>query len=362
MNPNELRALVDRLPRARLLQYPTPLDEVPRFARALAGERAPRIFLKRDDLTPITGGGNKARVLEFFVGEALELGADVLVAGGGVAQSNHARACGAVARKFGMKPVMVLRGGGHHAEGTPQGNLLLDKLLDVELRFVSPEQLADGGRFGLSGFMDEAAEEYRRRGHRPYVIKSSPFPPGPVGYVAATMELQEQLGQLGVDGPLRIYGPSTGGTQAGLMLGAEALGLPWRVIGASPSPVTEDAAREQVARVAGWTAERLGLATRISPAAVEHLGGRYAGDAYGAPTEQSLEALRLLALTEGTIVDPVYNAKALAALVDQVRSGAIGRDETVVYVNTGGFPGLFAYAEELSAYYDGASAISFRGA
>src|SRR4051794_31881609 len=171
MLPNELLALVDRLPRARLLSYPTPLDEVPRFARALAGDRAPRIFLKRDDLTPITGGGNKARVLEFFIGEALEQGADVLVAGGGAAQSNHARACGAVARKFGMKPVMVLRSGGHHAEGTPQGNLLLDKLLDVELRFVAPEQLADAGRFGLSGFMDEAAEEYRRSGHKPYVIK-----------------------------------------------------------------------------------------------------------------------------------------------------------------------------------------------
>jgi 1-aminocyclopropane-1-carboxylate deaminase/D-cysteine desulfhydrase-like pyridoxal-dependent ACC family enzyme len=351
MERAELRARIDRLPRARLLQYPTPLDELPRFAEAIGGSRAPRIFMKRDDQSPITGGGNKARVLEFFLGEAVAQGADVLIAGGGVAQSNHARACGAVARKFGMKPVMVLRGGGHHAEGTPQGNLLLDKILDVELRFVDPQQMADAGRFGLGAFMDEAAEEYRRRGHKPYVIKGSPTPPGPVGYVAAAIELLEQLDERSARATL-LYAPSTGGTQAGLMLGAEALGLPWRVVGASPSPTPEADARAQVARVAGWTAERLGLDTRITAETVTNFGDRYAGDAYGKPTETSLEALRLLALTEGVIVDPVYNAKALAALVDQVRTGAIGPGETVVYVNTGGFPGLFAYNEELAAYCD----------
>src|SRR5262249_29636155 len=175
-----LQARIDALPRARLIPYPTPLEEVPRFAKAIAGDRAPRIFLKRDDLTPITGGGNKARVLEFFMGEAVAQGCDVLIAGGGVAQSNHARACGAAARKFGMKPVMVLRAGGDHGEGTvPQGNLLLDKLLDVELRFVEPSRMADGGRFGLVPFMEETAEEYRVRGHKPYVIQGSPYPPGP---------------------------------------------------------------------------------------------------------------------------------------------------------------------------------------
>jgi 1-aminocyclopropane-1-carboxylate deaminase/D-cysteine desulfhydrase-like pyridoxal-dependent ACC family enzyme len=349
MNRAELRERIDKLPRARLLQYPTPLDEVPRFAKAIGGERAPRIFLKRDDLTPITGGGNKARVLEFFLGEALAQGADVLIAGGGVAQSNHARACAAAARKLGMKPVMVLRGGGHHEQGTPQGNLLLDKILDVELRFIDPQRLADAGRFGLGQFMDETAEEYRQRGHRPYVIKGSPTPPGPVGYVAAAIELLEQMEERGASVDW-IYAPSTGGTQAGLMVGAEALGLPWKLVGSSPSPTPEAKAREQVARVAGWTAERLGIETKITAETVTNFGDRYAGERYGEPTEAALEALRLLAVTEGVIVDPVYNAKALGALVDQVRRGAFRPDETVVYVNTGGFPGLFAYNEELVAY------------
>jgi len=349
MDRAELQARIDRLPRARLLSYATPLEEVPRFARAIAGERAPRIFLKRDDLTPITGGGNKARVLEFFLGEALAQGCDVLISGGGVAQSNHARACAAAARKHGMHPVMVLRAGGDHGEDTtPQGNLLLDTLLDAELRFIPPERM-EGGRFGLVPFMDEAAEEYRQRGRKPYVLRGSPSPPGPVGYVAAALEILDQLDAAGARADW-FFAPSTGGTQAGLMVGAEALGLPWKIVGVSPSPAADADTRAQVARVAGWTAERLGIETRITAEAVRNFGRRYAGDRYGKPTDAALEALRLLALTEGVIVDVVYNAKALAGLVDQVRQGAIGPDETVVYVDTGGFPELFAYNEELVAY------------
>jgi 1-aminocyclopropane-1-carboxylate deaminase/D-cysteine desulfhydrase-like pyridoxal-dependent ACC family enzyme len=326
---------------------------VPRFARAVAGDRAPRIFLKRDDLTPITGGGNKARVLEFFLGEAIEQGCDVLISGGGVAQSNQARACGAVARKLGMHPVMVLRAGGDHGEdAVPQGNLLLDRILDVELRFVPPERMREGGRFGLVPFMEEAAEEFRRRGRRPYLLRGSPYPPGPVGYVAAALEILDQLDAAGARADW-FFAPSTGGTQAGLMVGAEALGLPWKVVGVSPSPVPDADSRAQVARVAGWTAERLGLETRITAETVRNFGTRYAGDRYGKPTGASLEALRLLALTEGVVVDAVYNAKALAGLVDQIRQGAIGPDETVVYVDTGGFPELFAYNEELVDYLEG---------
>jgi 1-aminocyclopropane-1-carboxylate deaminase/D-cysteine desulfhydrase-like pyridoxal-dependent ACC family enzyme len=350
MDNAALRELVDRLPRVHLTALPTPLEEVPRFARAIAGDRAPRIFIKRDDLTQIVGGGNKARVLEFFIGEALAQDANVLIAGGGVAQSNHARACGAAARKFGMKPVMVLRAGGDHGETTiPQGNLLLDRLLDIELRFVSPEQMKDRGRFGLVPFMEEAAEEYRARGFRPYIIPGSPYAPGPVGYVNAALELDAQLDALGASTDW-IFAPSTGGTQAGLMVGAEALGRDWKVVGVSPSTVRDDDAREQVARVAGWTAERLGLSTAIVPEAIRNFGNRYAGDRYGKPTEAGLAALHLLATTEGVVLDPVYNAKAMSGLIDQIRLGAVRPNETVIFVNTGGFPELFAYNAEIAEY------------
>jgi L-cysteate sulfo-lyase len=343
MTASQLQTRIDALPRARLTQLPTPLEEVPRFAKEIGGDRAPRIFVKRDDLTGITGGGNKARVLEFFLGEAKAQGCDVLIAGGGVAQSNHARACGAAARRLGMKPVMVLRGGGdHHDDDAPQGNLLLDVALDVELHFVVPPS---DGRFSLGDAMDEVAEDYRRRGHRPYVIKGSPTPPGPVGYVNAAIELTEQIEH--VDW---LFMPSTGGTQGGLMLGAEQLGLDWKVVGLSPSVTTVEAAREQVARVIGWTAERLGLTTAITPAAVLNEGGRYAGERYGKPTQAGLEALRLLAQSEGIMVDPVYNAKALSGMIDFVRSGRVGPNDTVVYVNTGGFPELFAYNREVAEY------------
>jgi 1-aminocyclopropane-1-carboxylate deaminase/D-cysteine desulfhydrase-like pyridoxal-dependent ACC family enzyme len=350
-----LQALVDRLPRVKLTDLPTPLDEVPRFARAIAGPNAPRLFVKRDDLTQIVGGGNKARVLEFFLGEARARGCDVLIAGGGGAHSNHARACGAAARRLGMTPVMVLRAGGER--DTPQGNLLLDKLLGIELHFIAPEQVADAGRFGLVPFMEEIAEDYRRRGRNPYLIRGSPYPPGPVGYVNAALELLGQLESVGAAADW-IFAPSTGSTQAGLLLAVEALGLSWRVVGVSPGAIADEAARSQVATVAGWTAAHLGLTTGIVAEGIRSFGRRYGTDRSGRPTEAGLEALRTLAETEGIVIDPAYNAQAMAGLVDQIRTGAIRPGETAVYVNTGGFPEVFTHNAELAAFVDrGAMAV-----
>ena len=199
--------------------------------------------------------------------------------------------------------------------------------------------------------MEEIAEEYRRRGSKPYLIRGSPYPPGPVGYVNAALELLDQLEANGLTADW-IFAPSTGSTQAGLMLAVEALGLPWRVVGVSPGAV-DDARRARPGRDRGRLDGRAPRPeTAIAADGIRNFGRRYGTDRSGRPTEAGLEALRTLAETEGIVIDPAYNAQAMAGLVDQIRAGTIRPDETVVYVNTGGFPEVFTHNAELAAFVD----------
>ncbi|MGQ9630644.1 MAG: D-cysteine desulfhydrase family protein [bacterium] len=337
---SELREKISRLPRVHLGNLPTPLEDLPGFSEALGG---PRILIKRDDLTGLAFGGNKVRKLEFFVGEAVAQGCDVLISGGGVAQSNHARQSAAAARKVGMKPVLVLRGGGQHQE--LQGNLLLDRILGADVRFYSPEEIAArGGR--VVDFMDDVAEEYRRKGHKPYAIKGSSLPLGTVGYVECALELAEQLEEAGIRAD-RIFVTSYGGTQAGLILGAKFLETGWDVVGVSPSRHGDQG--DSMARLVNETAELLGIDTRISSDEVHNFASEYVGEDYGLVTEEGLEAIYLLARTEGIFLDPVYTGKGMSGLIDEIRGGEIGSNETIVFIHTGGLPAIFAYAEEISS-------------
>jgi D-cysteine desulfhydrase family pyridoxal phosphate-dependent enzyme len=336
----ELAQKISSLPRVRLGNIPTPLEDAPRFLEALRG---PRILIKRDDLTGLAFGGNKVRKLEFFLGEAKAQGCDVVISGGGVAQSNHARQSAAAACKLGMKPVLVLRGGGQHQE--PQGNFLLDRILGADVRFYSAEEIkARGGR--LVDFMDDVAEEYRRKGHKPYAIKGSSLPVGTVGYVECALELASQLDERGIKAD-RVFATSYGGTQAGLILGAKFLKTGWKVVGVSPSKGRSEE-RSFVAELVNETAKLIGIETRVMPDDVENFSHEYVGEAYGLVTEAGREAIYLLARTEGIFLDPVYTGKGMSGLIDQVRRGRIGKDETVVFVHTGGLPAIFAYAEELA--------------
>lgn len=329
------------LRRVRLATLPTPLHPLPRLREALGGAaRCPTILIKRDDLTGLALGGNKARKLEFLIADALDRRATVVITSGAV-QSNHARMTAAAARAAGLEAVLVLTG----EPGSPlQGNLLLDRLFGATIHYLPPPAdpaLATSEQEDAK--VAEVAGDLRARGHRPYVIPvGGSSAVGVLGYVAGTNEILAQLVSIG-ETPARLYYASgSRGTQAGLVLGAKVSGAPYQPYGVAVSG-GEPWKRERALRIANEAAALCGVSTRIG---VEDLltDQGFVGEGYGIPTAGGLEAIRLLAEREGILLDPVYTAKAMACLIDHVRRGALDPRSTVMFLHTGGLPALFAHA------------------
>jgi D-cysteine desulfhydrase family pyridoxal phosphate-dependent enzyme len=325
--------LIQRLPRISLAHLPTPLEELPRLRKALGG--GPRLLIKRDDQTGLATGGNKTRKLEFLVADALEQGADTLVTVG-AAQSNHCRQTAAAAAKTGLACVLVL--GGHPIpEPKWEGNLLLDGLLGAELRW--------SGDRDRTAVLAQAAEELKAEGRRPYVIPlGGSVPVGAAGYVAAVEELAGQLETRGERVDAMVFASGSGGTHAGLLVGVKGLGLEARVEGIYNDKV--GGLLDKVRALTEATAEYLGLELAFGDADYV-LHEAYGAPGYGVITDAEREAIRLLAREEGIICDPVYTGRALAGLIDRVRRGAYGPEETVLFWHTGGVAGLFPRADEL---------------
>jgi D-cysteine desulfhydrase family pyridoxal phosphate-dependent enzyme len=327
--------LTDYLPRVALAHLPTPLEEMPRLREVLGG--GPRLLIKRDDQTGLATGGNKTRKLEFLVAEALAQEADTLVTAGGP-QSNHCRQTAAAAAKIGLRCVLVL-GGRPLPRAQWDGNLLLDDLLGAEARWVG-----DGDR---EAALAETADALRAAGARPYVVPvGGSVPAGAVGYVAAVEELAGQLsaGRERLD--RIVFASGSAGTHAGVLVGVKALSLTARVEG-----IKDDKAGDLLAKIEALTsatAAYLGL--DLSFAKDDFiLHDAYGAPGYGVITDAEREAIRLLARTEGIILDPVYTGRALAGLIDLVRRGVYGPDETILFWHTGGVAGLFPRAAELMA-------------
>jgi L-cysteate sulfo-lyase len=307
-------------PREPLGTYPTPLQPLPRLSAHLGG---PQLWIKRDDLTGFALGGNKVRKLEFFLGEARATGADVLLTAGGH-QSNHARITAAAAARAGLGCVLVLSGGEPAAY---VGNLLLDRLFGAEFRFV-------GTGAERPPALEALAAELRAAGRRPLLIPiGGSTPLGARGYVEAAREVASQFRALGVTPRAFIHGSSSGGTQAGLVVGCRMAGLTARVIGVSADETRADL-RRMVLQIAGPLAVELG-APRPPDDAID-VRDEYVGAGYGVPTPASEEATRLFARLEGIALDPTYGAKAAAGLIDMVRQGAFARPDTVCFWHTGG--------------------------
>jgi 1-aminocyclopropane-1-carboxylate deaminase/D-cysteine desulfhydrase-like pyridoxal-dependent ACC family enzyme len=338
---NELRRAIDRLPRAALARLPTPLDELPNFGRALGGVR---VLVKREDMTGLAFGGNKTRELDFFIGAAEAEGAGTFVAGGGAAQSNHAVQCAAAARRRGLDPVLLLHGS---PSEFPQGNELLTRILDARVHFVPPgEDPSDAAmdrRNDLEPRMRELAAQYEKRGRRVYVLPSSFHPLGAVAYADCGLELLEQLNGLSIR-PDHLYVTSAGATQAGLVLAFKLLEAQIPVQGISYT-ANAPGLKDRLARLGTQTALLLGVETTVN--AEDILTESFAGPGYGQVSPAGREAMQLLARTEGMFVDPVYNAKGLAGLIEHVSTGRIKSGETVVFVHTGGLPAIFGHSEEL---------------
>ncbi len=317
------------LPRYLLATLPTPLQRARNLETAL-GPRCPRIYLKRDDLTGLAFGGNKARKLEYLLADALANEATILVTEGAV-QSNHARITAAAAAIAGLRSVLVLDAR-HGSEVA--GNLLLDRLLGADVRIV-PNKAA------RTALMASIGDELRASGERPYIIPTGgSVPIGAAGYVTMVAELLAQLVSV-AEVPSRLYFPTGSlGTQAGLVVGARAFLAPFAVYGVAVEHPVEQLIADGVA-LANGTAELLGLDECFRATDVT-IDGAFIGADYGVPTEEGMEAIRLLARTEAIFLDPVYSGKAMAALISHARTGELDPNEAVIFLHTGGGPSLFA--------------------
>lgn len=332
---SQLRQAAERLPRVSLAHLPTPLEAAPRLSAALGA----RVFFKRDDCTGLACGGNKTRHNEHLLAHALSEGAEMLVWGAGV-QSNNCRQTAAACARLGLGCHLVLSRAGQ--DTTPQGNLLLDYLVGASVEFVD----APLGP-ALFEAVDTAAARFRAQGRRVYSwVNSIVKPRAAVSYVLCLVEIVEQLAARGLR-PQAVYCSSAGSTGAGLALGRAALGLDAQVRLVAPISWPWDHC-EDIAHIANQAAELMGLDVWLTPEQIDSTLD-YIGTGYGQPSAAGNEALALAARCEGILLDPVYTAKALAALVDDARHGRLGGEGPVVFVHTGGIPALFAYTKQLAA-------------
>jgi D-cysteine desulfhydrase family pyridoxal phosphate-dependent enzyme len=318
------------LPRIKFAHLPTALEPLSQLSRALGG---PRIWVKRDDQTGLAFGGNKTRKLEFLLAEAAANGARTLITAG-ADQSNHCRQTAAAAARNGFECILVLTlPQGSDQPPSPDvaatGNLLLDRLLGAEIVWASrPER---------DQVLQRTFEDAWETGRRPYMIPyGGSNPTGAAAYVFAMQELMGQDPSL----DWIVFPSSSGGTQAGLVLGAKHFDYKGHVLGISVDE-RADVLQARVAGLANQTAELLDVEESIQLEDVL-VDDRYLGGGYGVLGEPEREAVRLFAHHEGLFLDPVYTGRAGAGLIDLIRQGFFSTDDAVLFWHTGGTPALFA--------------------
>lgn len=325
-----------RFPRVRFAHLPTPLEHMPNLSRHLGG---PEIWIKRDDCTGMSTGGNKTRKLEFLMAEARDQGADIVLTQGAT-QSNHARQTAAFAARMGLACHILLedRTGKTDPDYTTNGNVLLDCLhgASIEHRPANPD---------MNGEMMKVAERMKAEGRKPYAIPGGGSnPTGALGYVNAAIELVTQANDMGLRIDHVVHATGSAGTQAGLVAGLSGInsGVPLLGIGVR---APKDRQEENVYKLAALTAEKCGC-----PGAVKRedvvANCDYVGKGYGFPGADTIAAVELLARTEAILLDPVYSGKGMAGLIDLCRKGFFKKGENVVFLHTGGQAGLFGYADD----------------
>ncbi len=341
--PEKLRAL----PRLPLALLPAPLHPLPHLQAAL-GPDAPRLFIKRDDLTGLALGGNKARKLEFLLGDARACQSDILLTCG-AAQSNHALQTAAAARRCGFDARCILYGSPPNPNVLPTGNLLLHRWLDTPLVWTTLQAGETRREQALRRTLAEEAARLTMQGRAPYSIPiGGSTMIGTMGYVQAMVETGAQIEAMGIGSVSAVFFASgSGGTHAGMIVGARAdVWRYTRLIGVEVDPQPRDSEnasplQRATLRLANEASARLDQPADFTLADVE-LEPDYAGPAYGAMTASGEEAIGLLARTEGIFLDPVYSGKALAALLGWIQAGRFRPDDTVLFWHTGGVAGLFA--------------------
>jgi L-cysteate sulfo-lyase len=327
----------DRYPRVRLSHLPTPIEPLERLSAHLGG---PRLFIKRDDCTGLATGGNKARKLEFLVGEALKQNADMLVTQGAV-QSNHVRQTAAAACRFGLKSHALLerRVPNVAAAYEETGNVLLDKMFGATLEF-RPSGL------DMNAEAQSVTKRLRDEGHRPYFIPGGGSNAiGALGYAACAQEIVQQCHESGLFFQWLVTPTGSTGTHAGLIAGLHAVGVELPVMGVSVRQKKE----RQVGAVLALAQATATLleATPVSSSRTL-VEDAYVGEGYGIPAASTLEAITLTARTEGILLDPVYTGKGMAGLIGLVRQGFFRPTDNVLFLHTGGSTALFAYEDAVA--------------
>ena len=325
---------IETLPRFPLAQLPTPVEKLERLSRELGG---PTLLVKRDDQTGLALGGNKTRKLEFLLGDALAQGCDTVVTVG-AAQSNHCRQTAAAAAKAGLGCELILNG---KRPETPNGNLLLNQLFGATEHWIERSQRTEKLR--------SLSVELAAKGRKPYAITvGGSNGVGATGYVVAMIELMDRLRASQQQVDHIVFGTSSGGTQAGIELGARITGYAGKLHGLSidkndPEHLEYET---EVAQIANDCAGYIGTDVRLTKNDIKVVYG-YRGEGYGVVGDLERGAIRLMAQTEGIVLDPVYAGRAFGALVDLARRKVFRKGETVLFWHTGGAPALFAYAKDL---------------
>lgn len=335
LTPEQLQKHIDKLPRIRMAHLPTPLEEMPRLTERLGG---PDIWIKREDMTGLAFGGNKARHYEFEMPHVADEGYDVMI---NIMDyhSNNARMTAAAANKVGMRYILVLK---NSANRKVQGNLLIDKILGAELHLLDEFQSGDA-----EGYATRLKEQLEAEGHKPYLIQDYLFPRivGMVGFVQAGIELREQIEGNDLKN-VHIIGVA-GRSLCGLIIAAKAMGLDWKFTGVT---VTYDITLSgYIFEHSGDIQELLDLPVTFEESDMRVLD-QYIGEGYGVMTAQVAEAIHIAAQTDAIICDPNYTGTVMAALIDQVEEGGFDDDETIIFLHTGGLPAVFTFAEQLANF------------
>lgn len=324
-------------PRLSLAQTPTPLQPLNRLSDRFGG---PRIWLKRDDLTGSVLSGNKIRKLEFILARALEQGCDTLITCGGL-QSNHCRATALIGAQLGLKVCLVLRG---RPDGFPDGNYLLDQLAGAEIRTYS----AHTYQAELPKLLDAWADECREQGLKPWVIPTGASDShGAWGYVQASRELQADYRHCHITPEYVVSACGSGGTLAGLFLGHQVYCPKTQVLGMA---VCDDAEyfRQKVNADIDTLCRLYSIKLTPNPDQLE-VNDAYIGEGYAQAGPEVFDTIRLMAATEGVVLDPVYTGKAFHGLLKELKNGRFQDCNDIVFVHTGGVFGLFPYREFLAS-------------
>ncbi|MDI3475541.1 MAG: 1-aminocyclopropane-carboxylate deaminase [Thermococcaceae archaeon] len=327
MHP-KINALLSRFPRVELVKWRTPIHYLPNVSAEIGID----VYVKRDDLTGFGIGGNKVRKLEFLLGDALAKDCDTVITLGAV-HSNHAFVTALAAKSLGLEPVLILYG-----REELKGNYLLDKIMGIETRVFDVSRTSE-----LLPIAERIKSELEEDGRRVYLIPpGGASPVGTLGYVRAAGEIYIQMKDLGIEFDAVVDAVGSGGTLAGLLLGSAIINAPWRVVGVDVGGFVENISNK-VLGLAKEASELLGSNVRLKEPEIHD----YGFGAYGKIVREVAELIRKVGSEEGIILDPVYTGKAFYGMLDLAKKGELG--DRVLFIHTGGFPGVFHYGEELAS-------------